>query len=115
MANRVYAIRPVYAMMILVSQSDENKIEELHAVVRGFVQGVGFRQFVVQKALALGLRGYTRNESNGDVEVVAQGTRPALTRLLALLQRGPSAAEVEEVQATWRAQTEHLSGFHVRW
>jgi acylphosphatase len=99
-----------------MSQNDEkNSIEELHATVRGYVQGVGFRYFVIQKATALGLHGYVRNESNGTVEVLAQGTRAALERLVTLLRYGPASAEVDDVQATWRAPTEHISGFHVRW
>jgi acylphosphatase len=99
-----------------MNQSDStNEILELHAVVRGQVQGVGFRYFVVQKAQSLGLRGYARNEGNGDVEVLAQGTRPALERLLSLLGQGPSAADVGEVTPVWRQPTEHLSGFRVRW
>ncbi|WP_207229350.1 acylphosphatase [Ktedonosporobacter rubrisoli] len=97
-----------------MSQSDK-AIEELYATVRGRVQGVGFRYFVVQKALAIGLRGYTRNESNGDVEVVAQGPRPALEQLLMLLRQGPSEADVQKVQTAWREPTEHFSGFHIRW
>ncbi len=98
-----------------MSQNDKNSVEELYAVIRGEVQGVGFRYFVVQRGLALGLRGYARNESNGDVEVLAQGTRPALERLLTLLRQGPAGADVRAVDTTWRAPTEHLSGFHVRW
>jgi len=35
--------------------------------------------------------------------------------LLTMLQRGPSAAEVNEIRTDWRQPTEHLSGFHVRW
>ena len=93
-----------------------NETQELHATVRGQVQGVGFRYFVVQKAQSLGLRGYARNVGNGDVEVLAQGPRPTLERLLTLLWQGPSAADVREVIAEWRRQpTEHLRGFYVRW
>lgn len=95
--------------------SQNNAIDELYATVQGRVQGVGFRYFVVQKAFALALRGYVRNMSNDDVEVLAQGPRPALEYLLALLRQGPSAADVEEVQVMWRAPTEHISGFHIRW
>jgi acylphosphatase len=103
-------------MMESMNQSSStNEIQELHAMVRGQVQGVGFRYFVVQKAQSLGLRGYARNESNGDVEILAQGPRPALERLLTLLWRGPSAAQVREVKNVWRQPTEHISGFHVRW
>jgi acylphosphatase len=98
-----------------MSQNDKNSVEELHAAIRGDVQGVGFRYFIVQRGLALGLRGYARNESDGSVEVLAQGTRPALERLLALLRQGPPGADVRKVETAWRAPTEHLSGFHTRW
>ena len=99
----------------MTSQNDTNSNQELHAYVHGWVQGVGYRYFVVNNALALGLRGYARNLRDGSVEVLAQGTRPSLERLLALLQRGPAAAEVYEVRTRWGQPTEHLSGFHVRW
>jgi acylphosphatase len=98
-----------------MNQNGTNEIQELHASVRGQVQGVGYRYFVIEKARALGLNGYVRNERNGGVEVLAQGPRPPLERLLAHLQRGPSAAQVSEVKTTWREPTEHIKGFHVRW
>ncbi|GAC1449197.1 MAG: hypothetical protein NVS2B12_36860 [Ktedonobacteraceae bacterium] len=106
-----------------MSKSDEDStarhtgqsIEELYAVVVGRVQGVGFRYFVVQKAQSLQLHGYVRNDDSGDVQVVARGTRSALEHLLVLLRQGPSAAQVYEVYTTWRAPTEHVSGFHIRW
>lgn len=98
-----------------MNQADSNDIQELHAYVRGRVQGVGFRYFVVEEALSLGLRGYARNERDGSVEVLAQGPRPTLERLVALLKRGPSAARVSEVRTSWGQPTQHLSGFHVRW
>jgi acylphosphatase len=102
-------------MMVGMNQSGRNYREELHAVARGQVQGVGFRYFVVEYGLTLNLRGYARNLSDGSVEVVAQGEHAALDRLLALLRRGPSSAYVTEVTTTWREPTEHFSGFHVRW
>lgn len=104
-----------YAIIVLMRESGTNDVQELHASVRGRVQGVGFRYFVVEKALGLGLRGYVRNERGGDVEVLAQGPRSALERLLALLWQGPPAAQVSEVITAWRQPTEHFSGFHVRW
>ena len=102
-------------MKSMATQNETNDIQELHAYVDGWVQGVGYRYFVVNTALALGLRGYVRNLSDGSVEVLAQGTRSTLERLLTMLQRGPSAAEVNEIRTDWRQPTEHLSGFHVRW
>ena len=99
----------------IMSEKNSNAIEELHAYVYGRVQGVGFRYFVVQKAHELALRGYARNGSDGSVEVLAQGPRPALERLLLHLRRGPSAAHVRDVRVAWGTPTESVSGFHVRW
>lgn len=98
-----------------MNEKNNNAIEQLHAYVYGRVQGVGFRYFVIQRAHALALRGYTRNESDGSVEVLAQGPRPALERLLAFLHQGPSAAQVRDVRVTWSEPTGHMSGFHLRW
>ena len=123
MSARGYPQSQVYAIINGMSKSDQDSAnhhpkqdrEELYAVVVGQVQGVGFRYFVVEQAQSLALRGYVRNDSNGDVEVVAQGTRSALEHLLVLLRQGPPAAQVHEVHTTWRAPTEHVSGFHTRW
>jgi len=57
-----------------MNQSGTNEIQELHASVRGQVQGVGYRYFVIEKARALGLGGYVRNERNGGVEVPGSRT-----------------------------------------
>ena len=98
-----------------MNEKSDNIIEELHAYIYGRVHGVGFRYFVIQKAHALALRGYTRNDSDGSVEVLAQGPREALERLLAYLRQGPGGAYVRDVRVTWSQPTEHVSGFHVRW
>ncbi|HTI13829.1 MAG TPA: acylphosphatase [Dictyobacter sp.] len=98
-----------------MSQNDQKQHEELYVVVSGQVQGVGFRYFVVHAAQPLGIHGYVRNMSDGTVEVLAQGNRAALEQLLVRLRQGPPAAQVQAVQTTWREQTEHISGFHMRW
>jgi len=105
----------LYAIMRSMNKNSQSSIEELHAYVYGRVQGVGYRYFVVQKAHTLALHGYARNESDGSVEVLAQGPRPALEQLLSYLRQGPSAARVRDVRVTWSTPTEHISGFHVRW
>lgn len=96
------------------NQNRSNEAQELHAIVHGRVQGVGFRYFVIEKALGMGLRGYARNTEDGSVEVLAQGPRPALENLLALLRRGPMAANVREIESNWGEPSTYLSGFHVR-
>lgn len=97
------------------NQNSSNQAQELHAFVHGRVQGVGFRYFVVERALSLGLRGFARNTGDDGVEVLAQGPRPALESLLALLWRGPTAANVTQVEVDWGEPSTHVSGFHVRW
>ena len=72
------------------------QLASLRAVVRGRVQGVFFRDFVRRHADQLNLRGYVRNLPDGGVEVVAEGERPALERLLEYLKEGPPAARGEE-------------------
>jgi acylphosphatase len=66
-------------------------------MVRGRVQGVGFRYFAQRAASELGLTGYVRNLEDGGVEVYASGSRERLTRFAALLQRGPRGALVRAV------------------
>jgi acylphosphatase len=89
--------------------------ERLQAQVRGRVQGVGFRFFVQEEAARLGLTGYVRNASDGRrVEVVAEGPRASLERLLAALHRGPPMAFVERVDVTWLPARGELAGFDIR-
>ena len=82
-------------------------------VVRGYVQGVGFRWFVEHAANALGLRGWTRNLDDGSVEVYAVGNPEQHDELAARLWKGPSAARVEGVEQK-EAALEKLSGFSIR-
>lgn len=63
-------------------------------LVRGRVQGVGYRWFVSREADRLGLRGYARNLPDGTVEVVAQGPDQSLQTLERALEKGPSFARV---------------------
>jgi acylphosphatase len=94
----------------------EQNIEtaRLHAIVEGRVQGVGYRAFVEQSAYELGLNGWVRNRWEGSVEVVAEGARPVLERLLAALQRGPRASSVSNVQVEWAHATGEFTRFSVR-
>ena len=96
----------------MTSSADDNAA--LRAVVHGRVQGVGYRFFVIDSATALGLTGYARNQGNGTVEVVAEGSQAGLDALLAELRRGPALARVDRVDASWAAYTGDYEGFRVR-
>ena len=74
----------------------------LRVVVRGRVQGVGYRDFVYMRARFLGLRGYVRNLPDmRSVEVVAEGERGSLEQLLDHLREGPRGARIDGLDATW--------------
>ena len=67
-------------------------------LVRGRVQGVGFRWFVEREAALHNLSGWVRNNSDSTVEVMATGTPDALAALLVSLSEGPRAARVDGVE-----------------
>jgi acylphosphatase len=68
-----------------------------HCIVRGRVQGVGFRWYVRARAVELGLRGWCANLSDGRVEVWAEGDEAKVDGLVAALRRGPPSSRVEDV------------------
>ena len=91
-------------------------MKRLHAVVRGRVQMVGFRYFVVEEARTLGLAGWARNGDDGrTVEVLAEGPEDRLRQLEAALRAGPRHARVDGVDAEWSDDVEGYEGFEVRW
>ena len=69
----------------------------LHFLVKGRVQGVGFRWFVHREASELDLRGWVRNTEDGDVEVVAAGAEESLAELRASLRKSPRGSRVDKV------------------
>lgn len=93
----------------------------LTAQVHGLVQGVGYRDFCLRYASALSagrsgrLTGYARNlDAESTVEVVAEGPRDLLEKLLVALRRGPPAASVLKVDASWSAATREFDRFRMR-
>jgi acylphosphatase len=92
----------------------ESDQARLHAVVEGHVQGVGFRAFVLDHALELDLTGWVRNRWDGTVEVMAEGPKMELEKLLAALQQGPRRYTTSGVRSEWLDPTGEFSRFQVR-
>jgi len=82
-------------------------------LVRGRVQGVGYRYFVLRQADALGVTGFARNRADGAVEVIAEGSDDSLADLEGRLREGPAFAEVTDVERESIAPRRD-TGFHVR-
>jgi DNA ligase D-like protein (predicted 3'-phosphoesterase) len=78
--------------------SGGGNVAAVRAVVRGAVQGIGFRDATVRRAHELGVLGWVRNEEDGTVRVHAEGPEDAVEALLEFLREGPRGAQVEEVE-----------------
>ena len=91
----------------------EKRVEARRFVVRGRVQGVGFRWFVEREAHVLGVSGWVRNNADGSVEVLAQGTRDQLLGLRSRLRQGPRAARVDDVEESEVGPVAGLTSFRI--
>jgi acylphosphatase len=87
----------------------------LHCIIRGRVQGVAFRAHATRTARGLGLDGWVRNLPDGSVEVVAEGSQQALSRLEAWCHQGSPAAAVSSVETEWLELQGDLGLFAIRY
>ncbi len=70
-------------------------------LIKGRVQGVGYRAWTMHSAQPLGLAGWVRNLKDGSVEALAHGPEQVVERLIAACQQGPSFAEVTDVKSEY--------------
>ncbi len=82
------------------------------AVVRGRVQGVGFRFFAERAARELGVRGWVRNLPDGSVETVAEGEDEAIATFIERMKRGPLSSRVDRIDVA-EAPLEGFSKFEI--
>ena len=80
-------------------------------VIRGSVQGVGYRYEMVEAATSMGVAGWVRNRRDGTVEALVQGEDPAIDAIIEWCRRGPPAARVEAVDVSQVAADSGLAGF----
>jgi len=87
----------------------------VHLVVSGRVQGVCFRAETSAVASQLDLTGFVRNLPAGDVEILAEGDRAAVRRLVEWARRGPSMAHVTNVSTAYEEPRDDFDSFGVRY
>ncbi len=87
--------------------------KRIHVFVEGRVQGVGFRYFTKQYALAFELKGWVRNTLQGEVELVAEGEIHKIENFIQLLRRGPSGAYVENLRIEWETPMGEYKQFSI--
>jgi len=93
------------------------KSEELanaHVVVSGYVQGVGYRWWVMRKAQEYNLTGYARNLYDGDVELEVEGSQGMILDFIKEIKVGPSSASVTEAKVQWGEYQGKYKGFDIR-
>ena len=88
-------------------------LKEIECRVTGKVQMVLFRDFVQKKARALELVGFVENMDDGSVQIVAQGTKERLEKLVEYLHKGPFLARVARIDVEWRDSQEQFSDFKI--
>jgi len=84
---------------------------QIHAFASGRVQGVNFRYYTYRKATQLNLKGYARNLDDGRVEILAQGSRDDLDRLIEFIKSNPGLSFITDLKIGWEETKTELSEF----
>jgi acylphosphatase len=98
----------------IVAPLPDTDTQRLDITVRGRVQGVGFRYFVVRVARRMGLSGWVANELDGSVHAIAEGPSHTLDQFASELTEGPPGAFVDGVSAVRMPATGGFADFDVR-
>ncbi len=86
-------------------------MKQVHLFISGYVQGIGYRQFVKSNAVRLGLTGWVRNLSDGRVEAVFQGKKEDIDQMIQECKKGPFLAEVKDVIVTFETSDARFEEF----
>ena len=84
-----------------------------HIFVMGFVHGVGFRRLIKSKALVLGLKGWVKNLPDGRVEILAQGSKEDIQKLIKIAEKGNIFSFVKGVVVDWGTKEKPFSDFEI--
>lgn len=87
--------------------------EEMHAIVRGYVQGVGFRATAYVSATKLGITGTVKNLPDGTVEIYAQGRREVLDAFVIKMKTHPRLKSVKSVDASYYRPRKSFEDFQI--
>jgi len=87
--------------------------ERAKIIVKGVVQGVGFRYFVLREAQTLHLFGEVRNLQNGNVKIIVEGEKSAILTLSKNIRIGPRYANVTQVDIEWQKNKNEYNSFAI--
>lgn len=89
--------------------------KRIHAIVKGNVQGVFYREFTRREAESLGVSGFVRNLRDGTVEIVAEGEAKQLREFEKKFRKGPLMAFITDVEMKEEPATGEFDGFDIRY
>jgi acylphosphatase len=95
--------------------ASKGDVVRAHILVKGRVQGVGFRAYVEYRARQIGgLTGWVRNVGYDTVEAIAEGKRDSVEQLIEVMKDGPRASRVDESRVAWETPTGEFDVFGVK-
>lgn len=92
---------------------NDDDLTHLRLRIEGYVQAVGYRNFVISEATRLGVDGWIRNRSDGTVEALVSGPNAEVETLIGLCMKGPLGARIGNVEMH-KAEAPAEKGFHRR-
>jgi len=88
-------------------------MQHLHLIISGLVQGVGFRAWALNQAREHHLTGWVRNQADGSVEIVTEGEKTDLEKLISACYKGPDGSRVENIDIKRSDAVGEMSDFSV--
>lgn len=101
--------------MELISTAEGEEMIQLHIIVSGKVQSVGYRYFSQMKAVQYGVTGWARNVSNDTVEICALGTKDQLDPFIEDLRRGNPFSKITNLEITEKEQSDNFQSFTIKY
>jgi len=89
-------------------------IKQYHLLIKGRVQGVGYRASAWEKGQQLGINGWVKNLPDGRVEMLIKGEQLKLEQMINWAEQGPRFADVSHIDISEQSATDKLSEFHIR-
>ncbi len=86
-------------------------MKQAHVFISGNVQGVFFRDFTLENARNLGLKGWVKNTIDGKVEAVFQGNETEINNLIEIIKTGPKSSNVDKIDIKWEEVNEEFEDF----
>jgi acylphosphatase len=92
----------------------DQDLKRAEIIVNGFVQGVGFRWYVLRIAQQLGLKGYVKNLYTGEVLALAEGEKSSIEELFYRMKIGPAHSAVKNAKINWEEFKNEFRTFEIR-